>query len=106
MNFLCISGLVLYQTKRLDVISLSLFSSISKVDDALKFYNDQTNLERLEEAERANSPFSSMISHNGSDLDSSFLMSPRSDSSLSNLVVTDESSPHDSRSFNEVNFPQ
>jgi hypothetical protein len=54
---------------------------IEKVQEALTFYNDQTNLSRLEEAERADSPFSSMLSHNGSDLMNSSYLSPRSESS-------------------------
>lgn len=54
---------------------------IEKVQEALNFYNDQTNLSRLEESERADSPFSSMLSHNGSDLMNCSYLSPRSESS-------------------------
>jgi hypothetical protein len=64
-----------------------LDETISKVEEVLNFYNDQTNLERLEELERAGSPFSSMISLSGSDLMDASYFSPRSDSSLSSLVI-------------------
>lgn len=56
--------------------------TIKVVQGKLNYYNDQTSLEHLEEIERADSPFSSMLSHNGSDLmDMSFISSPRSESS-------------------------
>jgi hypothetical protein len=56
--------------------------SIAKVQETLNYYNDQTSLEFLEASERADSPFSSMLSVSGSDIitESSF-RSPRSESS-------------------------
>lgn len=74
------------------------------MEHVLSFYNDQTDLERLEEMERADSPFSSMISLSGSDLMDTSYLSPRSISSLSNLVIQDDPTQQDNTSMDESNL--